>query len=126
MAQKQSNKKKSTEPTSTQSDESGKYRRLLNNSDSSNVEEKVEKVENFDWAPLKRGPFYAVGKRGQGYTLVLAGQAVSPEKYKTIEAAQKAVDEKGWDLIFVATAVYRDAWEAQNRPKKHGRETINI
>lgn len=118
MAQIQSNKKKSTEPSSTQSDESGKFRRLLDSSDSSNVEEKVEKVENFDWAPLKRGPFYAVGKQGQGYTLVLAGQAVSSEKYKTIEAAQKAVDEKGWDLIFIATAVYRDAWEAQNRPKK--------
>lgn len=118
MAQKQSNKKNPTEPMSTQSEESGKYRKLLSSSDSSNVEEKVEKVENFDWVLLKRGPFYAVGKRGQGYTLVLAGQAVSPEKYRTIEAAQKAVDEKGWDLIFVATAVYRDAWEAQNRPKK--------
>ena len=68
--------------------------------------------------PLKRGPFYAVGKRKEGYSLVLAGQVVSPEKYKTIEAAQKAVDEKGWDLIFIATAVYRDAWETQNRPKK--------
>lgn len=118
MAQIQSNKKKSTEPSSTQSDESGKFRKLLNNSDSSNVNEKVEKVENFDWVPLKRGPFKAVGRRGDGYTLALAGQAVSSEKYKTIEAAQKAVDEKGWDLIFVATAVYRDAWEAQNRPKK--------
>jgi hypothetical protein len=118
MAQKQSNKKNHTEPTSTQSEESGKFRRLLNNSNSSNVEEKVEKVENFDWVPLKHGPFYAVGKQRQGYTLVLAGQAVSPEKYKTIEAAQKAVDEKGWDLIFIATAVYRDAWEAQNRPNK--------
>ena len=115
MAQKNSSKKNPTEPTSTQSDESGKFRKLLNNSDSSSVE---EKVENFDWVPLKRGPFYAVGRRGQGYTLVLAGQAVSSEKYRTIEAAQKAVDEKGWDLIFVATAVYRDAWEAQNRPKK--------
>lgn len=118
MAQKNSSKKNPTEPTSTQSDESGRFRKLLNNSDSSNAEEKVEKVENFDWVPLKRGPFYAVGRRGQGYTLVLAGQAVSSEKHKTIEAAQKAVDEKGWDLIFVATAVYRDAWEAQNRPKK--------
>lgn len=118
MARIQSNKKKSTEPSSTQSDESGKFRKLLNNSDSSNANEKVEKVENFDWVPLKRGPFKAVGKQGQGYTLVLAGQAVSAEKYKTIEAAQKAVDEKGWDLIFVATAVYRDAWEAQNRTKK--------
>lgn len=126
MAQKQSNKKNPTEPMFTQSDESGKFRKLLDNSNSSDVEEKVEKVENFDWVPLKHGPFYAVGKRGQGYTLVLAGQAVSPEKYKTIEAAQKAVDEKGWDLIFIATAVYRDAWEAQNRPKKNGRETINI
>ena len=126
MARIQSNKKKSTEPSSTQSDESGKFRKLLNNSDSSNVNEKVEKIENFDWVPLKRGPFKAVGKQGQGYTLVLAGQAVSAEKYKTIEAAQKAVDEKGWDLIFVATAVYRDAWEAQNRPKKHERETVNI
>lgn len=126
MAQKQLNKKKSTEPSSTQSDESGKFRRLLNNSSSSNVEENVEKVENFDWVPLKHGPFYAVGKQGQGYTLVLAGQAVSSEKYKTIEAAQKAVDEKGWDLIFIATAVYRDAWEAQNRPKKHGQEIANI
>lgn len=126
MAQKQLNKKKSTEQSSTQSDESGKYRRLLNNSDSSNVNEKIEKVDNFDWVPLKHGPFYAVGKQGQGYTLVLAGQAVSSEKYKTIEAAQKAVDEKGWDLIFIATAVYRDAWEAQNRPKKHGQEIANI
>lgn len=118
MAQIESNKKKSTEPTCTQSDESGKFRRLLNSSDSSNANEKVEKVENFDWVQLKHGPFYAVGKQGQGYTLVLAGQAVSPEKYKTIKAAQKTVDAKGWDLIFVATAVYRDAWEAQNRPKK--------
>lgn len=118
MAQKQSNKKKSTELTYTLSEESGKFRKLLDNSSSSDVEEKVEKVENFDWAPLKHGPFYAVGMQGQGYTLVLAGQAVSPEKYKTIAAAQKAVDEKGWDLIFVATAVYRDAWEAQNKPKK--------
>lgn len=118
MAQKLSNKKNHTEPTSTQSDESGKFRRLLNNSNSSNAEEKVEKIENFDWVQLKRGPFYAVGRRGQGYTLVLAGQAVSPEKYRTIEAAQKAVDEKGWDLIFIATAVYRDAWETQNRTKK--------
>lgn len=118
MAQKQSNEKKLTEPTCTQSKESGKYRKLLDNSSSSNMEEKVEKVENFDWVKLKHGPFYAVGKQREGYTLVLAGQAVSSEKYKTIEAAQKAVDEKGWDLIFVATAVYRDAWEAQNRPKK--------
>lgn len=118
MAQKNSNKKNSMEPMSTQSEESGKYRKLLSNSDSSNEEERVEKVENFDWVPLKHGPFYAVGMQGQGYTLVLAGQAVSPEKYKTIAAAQKAVDEKGWDLIFVATAVYRDAWEAQNKPKK--------
>ena len=53
MAQKQSNKKNPTEPTCTQSEESGKFRKLLNNSDSSNVEEKVEKVENFDWVPLK-------------------------------------------------------------------------
>lgn len=118
MAQKNSNKKNPMEPTCTQSEESGKFRRLLNNSDSSNIEEKVEKVENFDWVRLKRGPFYAVGKQGEGYSLVLAGQVVSPEKYKTIVAAQKAVDEKGWDLIFVATAVYRDAWEAQNKPKK--------
>lgn len=118
MAQKQSNKKNPTEPTCTQSEESGKYRKLLNNSSSSDIEENVEKVENFDWVPLKHGPFYAVGMQGQGYTLTLAGQAVSPEKYKTIAAAQKAVDEKGWDLIFVATAVYRDAWEAQNKPKK--------
>ena len=118
MAQKNSNKKNPMEPMSTQSEESGKYRKLLNNSDSSNEEEKVEKVENFDWVPLKHGPFYAVGMQGQGYTLVLAGQAVSPEKFKTIAAAQKAVDEKGWDLIFIATAVYRDAWEAQNKPKK--------
>lgn len=118
MAQKNLNKKNPTEPTSTQSEESGKFRKLLNNSDSSSVEEKVEKTENFDWVPLKHGPFYAVGMQGQGYTLVLAGQAVSPEKYKTIAAAQKAVDEKGWDLIFVATAVYRDAWETQNKPKK--------
>lgn len=118
MAQKQSNKKNPTEPTCTQSEESGKYRKLLDNSSSSDAEENVEKIENFDWVPLKHGPFYAVGMQGQGYTLVLAGQAVSPEKYKTIAAAQKAVDEKGWDLIFVATAVYRDAWEAQNKPKK--------
>lgn len=118
MAQKQSNKKNPMESTCTQSEESGKFRKLLNSSDSSDVKEVVEKVENFDWVPLKRGPFYAVGKPKQGYTLVLAGQAVSPEKYKTIAAAQKAVDEKGWDLIFVATAVYRDAWETQNRPKK--------
>lgn len=117
MAQKQSNKKKPMEPTCIQSEESGKFRRLLNNSDSSGIEEKVEKVENFNWVPLKRGPFYAVGKRGEGYTLVLAGQAVSAEKFKTVEAAQKAVDGKGWDLIFVATAVYRDAWEAQNKRK---------
>lgn len=118
MAQKNSNKRNPMEPTYTQSEESGKYRKLLDNSDSSDVEEKVEKVENFDWVKLKRGPFYAVGKQGEGYTLVLAGQAISAEKFKTIEAAQKAVDEKGWDLIFVATAVYRDAWEAQNKPKK--------
>lgn len=118
MAQKQSSKKNRTAPTCTQSEESGKFRKLLNSSTSSEAEETTEKVESFDWVPLKRGPFYAVGKRKEGYTLVLAGQAVSPEKYKTIEAAQKAVDEKGWDLIFIATAVYRDAWEAQNRPKK--------
>lgn len=118
MAQKNLNKKNPMEPTFTQSEESRKFRKLLNNSDSSSVEEKVEKTENFDWVPLKHGPFYAVGMQGQGYTLVLAGQAVSPEKYKTIAAAQKAVDEKGWDLIFVATAVYRDAWETQNKPKK--------
>lgn len=118
MAQKNSNKKNPMEPMSTQSEESGKYRKLLSSSDSSNEEEKVEKVENFDWVPLKHGPFYAVGMQGQGYTLVLAGQAVSPEKYKTITAAQKAVDEKGWDLIFVATAIYRDAWETQNKTKK--------
>ena len=118
MAQKPSSKKNSTAPTCTQSKESGKFRKLLNSSTSSEVEETTEKVENFDWVPLKHGPFYAVGKRKEGYTLVLAGQAVSPEKYKTIEAAQKAVNEKGWDLIFIATAVYRDAWEAQNRTKK--------
>lgn len=82
------------------------------------MKETTEKVESFDWVSLKRGPFKAVGRRGQGYTLALAGQAVSSKKYKTIEAAQKAVDEKGWDLIFVATAVYRDAWEAQNQLKK--------
>lgn len=118
MAQKSSSKKNLAAPTCTQSEESGKYRKLLNSSTSSEVKETTEKVENFDWVPLKRGPFYAVGKRKEGYTLVLAGQAVSSEKYKTIEAAQKAVDEKGWDLIFIATAVYRDAWEAQNRLKK--------
>lgn len=118
MAQKSSNKKNLTAPTCAQLEESGKFRKLLNNSTSSEVEETTEKVENFDWVPLKRGPFYAVGKRKEGYWLVLAGQVVSPEKYKTIEATQKAVDEKGWDLIFIATAVYRDAWETQNRPKK--------
>lgn len=118
MAQKSSNKKNSSTPTYTQSEESGKFRKLLNNSTSSEVKETTEKVENFDWVKLKRGPFYAVGKQREGYTLVLAGQAVSAEKYKTVEAAQKAVDEKGWDLIFIATAVYRDAWEAQNRTKK--------
>lgn len=117
MEKKSSNKKNPIAPTCTQSEESGKFRRLLNNSTSSKVEETTEEVENFDWVPLKRGPFYAVGKRKEGYTLVLAGQAVSSEKYKTIEAAQKAVDEKGWDLIFIATAVYRDAWEIQNRTK---------
>ena len=119
MARKQSNKKNLMEPTSTQSEESGKFRKLLDNSSSSNVKEEIEKVENFDWVKLKNGPFYAVGMQGQGYTLVLAGQAVSSEKYKTIAAAQKAVDEKGWDLIFVATAVYRDAWETQNKQKKN-------
>lgn len=118
MAQKSSSKKNSTAPTYTQSEESGKFRKLLNSSTSSEIKETTEKVESFEWVPLKRGPFYAVGKRKEGYTLVLAGQAVSPEKYKTIEAAQKAVDEKGWDLIFIATAVYHDAWEAQNRTKK--------
>ena len=118
MAQKSSNKKNSSAPTSTQSEESGKFRKLLNSSTSSEVKETTEKVENFDWVPLKRGPFYAVGKRKEGYTLVLAGQAVSSEKYKSVEAAQKTVDEKGWDLIFIATAVYRDAWETQNRTKK--------
>lgn len=118
MAQKSSSKKNPTAPTSTQSEESGKYRKLLNSSTSSEVKETTEKVESFDWVPLKRGPFKAVGRRGQGYTLVLAGQAVSAKKYKTIEAAQKAVDEKSWDLIFVATSVYRDAWEAQNQLKK--------
>ena len=118
MAQKNSNKKNRTASTCTQSEESEKFRKLLNSSTSSKVKETTEKVENFDWVPLKHGPFYAVGKQKEGYTLVLAGQAVSPEKYKTIEAAQKAVKEKGWDLIFIATAVYRDAWEAQNRPKK--------
>ena len=118
MARKSSSKKNPTAPTCTQSEESGKYRKLLNSSASSKVKETTEKVESFDWVPLKRGPFKAVGRRGQGYTLALAGQAVSSEKYKTVEAAQKAVDEKGWDLIFVATSVYRDAWEAQNRPKK--------
>ena len=118
MAQKSSNKKNSSAPTCTQSKESGKYRKLLDSSTSSEVKETTEKVENFDWVPLRRGPFKAVGRRGEGYTLVLAGQAVSSEKYKTIEAAQKAVDEKGWDLIFIATAVYRDAWETQNRTKK--------
>ncbi len=118
MAQKQSNEKNPTAPTCTQSEESGKYRKLLNSSTSSEAKETTEKVESFDWVPLKHGPFYAVGKRKEGYTLVLAGQAVSPKKYKTIEETQKAVDEKGWDLIFVATAVYRDAWETQNRPKK--------
>ena len=119
MAQKSSNKKNPTASTYTRSEESGKFRRLLNSSTSSEVKETTEKVENFDWVRLKRGPFYAVGKQREGYTLVLAGQAVSPEKYKTIEAAQKAVDEKGWDLIFIATAVYRDAWETQNRTKKN-------
>lgn len=118
MAQKSSSKKNRTAPTCTQLEESGKFRKLLNSSTSSEVKETTEKVECFDWVPLKRGPFKAVGRRGEGYTLVLAGQAVSPEKYKTIEAAQKAVDEKGWDLIFVATAVYRDAWEMQNKSKK--------
>lgn len=118
MTQKSSNKKNHTAPTCTQLEESEKFRKLLNSSTSSEVKETTEKVENFDWVPLKHGPFYAVGKQKEGYTLVLAGQAVSPEKYKTIAAAQKAVDEKGWDLIFVATAVYRDAWEAQNRTKK--------
>lgn len=118
MAQKSSNKKNPTASTCTQSEELGKFRKLLDSSTSSEVKETTEKVENFDWVPLKRGPFYAVGKQKEGYTLVLAGQAVSPEKYKTIETAQKAVDEKGWDLIFIATAVYRDAWEAQNRSKK--------
>lgn len=118
MTQNSSSKKKPMAPTCTQSEESGKFRKLLDSSNSSEVKETTEKVENFDWVPLKRGPFYAVGKRKEGYTLVLAGQAVSPEKYKTIEAAQKAVDEKGWDLIFIATAVYRDAWEVQNRSKK--------
>ena len=118
MAQKSSSKKNPTASTSTQSEESGKYRKLLDNSTSSEVKETTEKVESFDWVPLKRGPFKAVGRRGEGYTLVPVGQAVSPEKYKTIEAAQKAVDEKGWDLIFIATAVYRDAWETQNRTKK--------
>lgn len=117
MAQKNSNKKNPMEPTSTQSEESGKFGKLLDNSDSSNKKEKIEEVENFDWVRLKRGPFYAVGKQSKEYTLVLAGQAVSPEKYKTIEAAQKAVDEKGWDLIFVATAVYRDAWETNNKKR---------
>lgn len=118
MAQKPSSKENRTAPTYTQSEESGKFKKLLDNSTSSEVKETTEKVENFDWVPLKRGPFYAVGKRKEGYTLVLAGQVVSPKKYKTIEAAQKAVDEKEWDLIFIATAVYRDAWETQNRPKK--------
>ena len=103
MAQKSSNKKNPTAPTCTKSEESGKYRKLLN-SKTYRDWETTEKVESFDWVPLKHGPFYAVGKRKEGYTLVLAGQAVSPEKYKTIEAAQKTVDEKGWDLIFIATA----------------------
>ena len=117
MALKNSNKEKLTELTYTQSEESEKYRKLLNNSSSSDIEENVEKVENFDWVPLKNGPFYAVGMQRQGYSLVLAGQVVSSEKYKTIAAAQKAVDEKGWDLIFIATSVYRDAWETQNKQK---------
>ena len=80
MAQKSSNEKNPTASTCTQSEESGKFRKLLNSSTSSEVKETTEKVENFDWVPLKRGPFYAVGKRKEGYTLVLAGQAVSPKK----------------------------------------------
>ena len=115
MKQKQSNSAKSGGPTSTPSEESRKFGKLLDNSSSSEAE--TAEVKQFDWIPLKRGPFYAVGKTG-AYTLTLCNQAVSATKFKTIEAAQKAVDEKGWDLIFVACAVYRDAWELANRPKK--------
>lgn len=102
------------ESTSTQFKESRTFGKLLETSNSSKVEE--AKVENFDWVPLKNGPFYAVGKTG-AYTLVLCGQAVSGKKFKSIAKAQEEVDKKGWDLIFVATAVYRDAWEAANRKK---------
>lgn len=114
MKQKQSNNTNHGESTSTQSKESHKFGKLLNNSSSSEPE--TAEVEQFDWVPLKRGPFYAVGKR-RAYTLVFCGQAVSPTKFKSIEAAQKAVDEKAWDLIFVACAVYRDAWEIANKKK---------
>ena len=65
MAQKSSNKKNPTAPTCTQSEESGKFRKLLNSSTSSEVKETTEKVENFDWVPLKHGPFYAVGKKSR-------------------------------------------------------------
>lgn len=89
---------------STQSNESRKYENALYKGDYSNVEE----VETEQWEKHEVGPFFAVGKPGH-YTLMMAGMAVSSENFKTVEEAQEYVDKKPWDLILIATAVYKEA-----------------
>lgn len=115
MTQNKAPKKQSTANTSTQSEESRKFGKLLDNSTSGKTE--VVETEQWDWVKLKNCPFYAVGKKG-AYTLVLCGQAVSPVSFKTIAKTQEYVDEKPWDLIMVATSVYRDAWQVANKKKE--------
>ena len=90
--------------TSTQSNESHKYENALYKGDYSNVEE----AKTEQWERHAVGPFFAIGKPGH-FTLTMAGMAVSPENFETVEDAQKYVDSKPWDLILIATAVYKEA-----------------
>lgn len=100
---------------STQHSTSRKLGKLLDNSTSGEIQE--GEVEQWDWEPIEGTPFYAVGKEGE-YTLVLCGMAVAKEKFKTVEEASKYVKKKAWDLILLASCIYREAFKTANDQKK--------
>lgn len=67
-----------------------------------------EEVNENQWHEIKNTPFYAVGNKKDGYTICLAGCAVSPIKFERISKVIEYIAKKPWDLILVSTAIYNE------------------
>lgn len=81
------------------------------NRDSLSFEEATttkKEINENQWHEIKNTPFYAVGNKKDGYTICLAGCAVSPIKFERISKAIEFVSKKPWDLLLVSTAIYNE------------------